>query len=160
MDTTEKRRLKEKKKEHNIRNLFPDHLFAPLITRDRPIPPDVTIILGENPFPKGNPVAAENPPPGAHKSRSQKRSEAKPILQTQRNPETLGTPRPFLEPKNAEPRPNEPCCSKSLEPHVCGTDNLATSSAFAISPKDIISPPQTASKKTEANDKRKGKIVI
>ncbi|GBL94622.1 hypothetical protein AVEN_83948-1 [Araneus ventricosus] len=86
--------------------------------------------------------------------------EANPILQTQRKPEILAKHRPLLQPKNAEPLQNEHCSSKNLEPQVLETDNLATSSAFAISPKDIIPPPQAASKKTEVNDKRKGETVI
>ncbi|GBO28139.1 hypothetical protein AVEN_109780-1 [Araneus ventricosus] len=77
-----------------------------------------------------------------------------------RKPETLANPRPLLQPKNAEPLPNEPSCSKSLEPQVFEADSLATSSTFAISPKDIIPPHQAASKKTEANDKRKEKLLF
>ncbi|GBM38786.1 hypothetical protein AVEN_210521-1 [Araneus ventricosus] len=124
------------------RNIFPDHLFAPSITTDRPVPPEATNILEENRFPEANPVPSENPPPRASLVPEEVRTKGEnPIQQIQKKPETLAKPRPLLQPKNAEQLPNEPYCSKSLEPQVYGTDNLATSSAFAISPKDIIPPP-------------------
>ncbi|GBM09419.1 hypothetical protein AVEN_184115-1 [Araneus ventricosus] len=89
--------------------------FASSITTERPVPPEATIILEENLFPEANPVPAENPPLGGRLVPEEVRTtEAYPILQTQRKPETPDKPRPLLQPKNAEPLPNEPCCSKSL----------------------------------------------
>ncbi|GBN20802.1 hypothetical protein AVEN_168682-1 [Araneus ventricosus] len=52
-------------------DIFPDHLFDPSVSTDRPVPPDATIILEGNLFPEADLVPAENPSPG---SRSRSRS--------------------------------------------------------------------------------------
>ncbi|KAG5879807.1 hypothetical protein JTB14_000243 [Gonioctena quinquepunctata] len=126
-------------------NIFLDHLFAPSTTADRPVPVEANAVQEGDPRPQ---VLQVDPATA---------TEEKPA---QRTCETVVEINKPIQTNIDEPFPNEPCCSKSLEPQIFTDGKPAASIAFAISPTHLMPPPFAERKKTEGTDKRKGKCAI
>lgn len=130
------------------RNIFPDHLFAPSTTTDRPVSVETNAVQeGDPPSQAEADVVLQVDPA----------TEEKPAQITCETVVEINEP---IQTNIDEPFPNEPCCSKSLEPQIFTDAKPAASTAFDISPKHLMPPPSAERKKTERTDKRKGKCAI
>ncbi|KAG5882527.1 hypothetical protein JTB14_006799 [Gonioctena quinquepunctata] len=129
-------------------NIFPDHLFAPSTTTDRPVPVEANAVQEGDPRPQAeaNVVLQVNPA-----------TEEKPA---QRTCETVVEIKKPIQTNIDEPFPKEPCCSKSLEPQFFTDEKPAASIAFAILPTHLMPRPFAERKEAQRTDKRKGKCAI
>jgi hypothetical protein len=121
------------------RNVFPEHLFAPSLTTDRPAPlPRVEDISIE--------IQQQSSAPAQKDSTIREDSPTICIL----------NPRP-IQPLTQTSEP-QPCCSKSLS--STPYQHLSPQTTFTVSPSDIMPFPQAERKIQQTTDKRKGRTVI
>lgn len=122
------------------RNIFPEHIFAPSLTTDRPTP---------EPRPEENAVEVPRNPHSQHQD-----STNKEVFTPAASVPNVSTPSNLTA---SEPEQiNLPCCSKSLFPNP----KLVLEASFSVSPSELMPPPYTERKKKPKEDKRKGKTII